>query len=126
MCLAGTAPPLKPTSSVLSSVLPSFLSDSPSLYSHTHTPLSKVSHLTIFCIGYKSTSPKLDTSFPGGSVVKDLPANAGEADLIPGWGKYLGEGKGKVKYCCLGNLMERGAWWAIVHGVAKSWTGFRH
>ena len=65
--------------------------------------------------------------FPGGSVVKNLPANAGEAGLIPGWGRSLGEGNGNpVKYCCLGNPMDRGAWWAIVHGVAKSWRGLCH
>ena len=53
----------------------------------THTPLSKRSHLTIFYTGYKSTSPKLDTSFPGGSVVKNLPANARRSRFDPWMGK---------------------------------------
>ena len=40
--------------------------------------------------------------------------------MILGWGRSLGEGKGSpLQYSCLGNPMNRGAWWAIVHGVAK-------
>ena len=58
--------------------------------------------------------------FPGGSVVKTLPANAGTAHLIPGSGRCPGEGNGNpFQYSCLGNPMERGAWWATVYGVAK-------
>ena len=57
--------------------------------------------------------------FPGGSVVKNLPANAGAAGdmgLIPGSGRAPGGGNGNpLRYSCLGNLMERGAWWATVH-----------
>ena len=64
--------------------------------------------------------------FPGASVVKDLPANAGEAgDLgsIPGWGRSPGGGNGNpLQYSCLGNPMDRGARWATVHKVTKSWT----
>ena len=57
--------------------------------------------------------------FPGGSVVKDLPANAGDLDSVPGSGRS-GEGNGNsLPYACLGNSMDRGAWWAIVHGVTK-------
>ena len=60
---------------------------------------------------------------PGVSVVKNLPANPGDKDLIPGLGRSLGEGNGNpLQYSCLGNPMDRGAWWAIGHGVAKSWT----
>ena len=45
------------------------------------------------------------------------------ANLFPGLGRSLGEGNGKpLQYSCLGNPMDRGAWWATVHGVAKSWT----
>ena len=48
--------------------------------------------------------------FPGGSVVKNLPANAGDASSIPGWGRSPGEIKGNPRqYSCLGNLMDRGA-----------------
>ena len=62
-------------------------------------------------------------SFLGGSVIKNLPANAGDirdASLIPGSGISLGEGNGNpLPYSCLRNPMDRGAWQAIVHGVAK-------
>ena len=66
------------------------------------------------------------TSFPGGSVVKDLPANAGDArdvGLIPGLERSPWEGHGNpFQYSCLENLMEKGAWLAIVHMVTKSQT----
>ena len=62
--------------------------------------------------------------FPCGAVVKDLPANAGEArDLvsIPGSGRSPGEGHGNpLQYSCLGNPMDREAWRAIVHRVSKN------
>ena len=59
-------------------------------------------------------------SFPGGSVVKNLPANAGEAGSIPGLGRSPGEGYGnQLQYSCLGNPMDRGAWRAILHGVIE-------
>ena len=46
--------------------------------------------------------------------------NAGDPGLIPGLGRYPGEGNGSpLPYCCLGNPMNRGAWQATVHGVAK-------
>ena len=57
-------------------------------------------------------------------VVKNSPANAGDigdVGLIPGWGKSPGEGNGNpLQYSCLVNPMDRGAWWATVHGVAES------
>ena len=59
--------------------------------------------------------------FPGGSVVKNMPANAGDMGSISGWGRSPGEGNGnQLQYSCLGNPMDRGAWWATVHVVAKS------
>ena len=58
--------------------------------------------------------------FPGGSVVKNPPASAGDAGSIPGSGRSPGEGNGNpLHYSCLGNHMDRGAWWSTVHGVAK-------
>jgi len=58
--------------------------------------------------------------FPGGSVVKNLPAKAGDAGLVPGSGRSPVEGNDNpVQYPCLGNPMDRGTWWATVHGVAK-------
>ena len=61
--------------------------------------------------------------FPGGSLVKSPPANAGNVDLSPGSGRSPGEGNGNpIQYSCLRNPMDRGAWWATVYGVAKNWT----
>ena len=63
------------------------------------------------------------TGFPDGSAVKNPPASAGHVGLIPGLGRSPGEGNGNpLQYACLGNPMDRGAWQATVHGVAKSWT----
>jgi hypothetical protein len=59
-------------------------------------------------------------SFPGGSVVKKLPFNAGDKCLIPWSERSPGGGNGNpLQYLCLGNPMDRGAWKAIVHRVAK-------
>ena len=59
--------------------------------------------------------------FPGGSAIENPPANAGDRGSIPGWGKSPGEGNGSpLQDSCLGNPMDRGAWQATVHGVAKS------
>ena len=59
-------------------------------------------------------------------MVKNLPANAGDArdaGSIPVSGRSPGEGHGNPLQCSwLENSMDRGAWWATVHGVAKSWT----
>ena len=55
---------------------------------------------------------------PDGSVVKNLPANARDAGSIPGSGGSPGEGNGnQLQYSCLGNLIDRGAWWATVLGL---------
>ena len=49
--------------------------------------------------------------------------NAGDLRLIPGSGRSPGEGNGNpLQYSCLENPMDGGAWWATVHGVAKSRT----
>ena len=61
--------------------------------------------------------------FPGSTVVKNPPANAGDTrdvGFISGSGRSLGEGNGNpLQYSCLENSMDRGAWWATVHGVEK-------
>ena len=55
--------------------------------------------------------------FPNSSVVKNPPASAGDAGLIPGSRKFPGEGNGYLfQYSCLENSMDRGAWWATVWG----------
>ena len=60
--------------------------------------------------------------FPSSSAVKNPPASAGNSTSIPGLERSPGEGNGHpLQFSCLGNPMERGAWWATVHGVAKSW-----
>ena len=64
--------------------------------------------------------------FPDGAVVKNPPTNAGDArgvSLIPGLGRCPGGGHGnQFQYSCLKISTDRGAWWATVHGVTKSWT----
>ena len=56
-------------------------------------------------------------------MVKNLPSNAGDPGSIPASGKSPGEGNGHaLQYSCLENPMNRGAWWAAVHGVTKSQT----
>ena len=74
------------------------------------------------------------TGFPGGSEVKASASNVGDLGLIPGSGRSPGEGNGNplyppgegngnpLQYSCLENPMDGGAWWATVHGVAKSRT----
>jgi len=58
--------------------------------------------------------------FPSGSVVKNLPANTGDAGSVPEWGRSPGEGNDKpLQYSCLENSMDRAAWEATVHGVPK-------
>ena len=53
-------------------------------------------------------------------MIKYLSANAGDSGLIPGLGKSLGGGNGNpLRYSCLGNPRDRGAWRATVHGVTK-------
>ena len=80
----------------------------------------------------KKLSPTIITAyffaraFPGGTVAKNLPANAGDtgdASSIPGSGRSPGIGNDNpVQYSCLENSMNRGAWWATVRGVAQSQT----
>ena len=55
-------------------------------------------------------------------MVKNLPSNAGDMGLIPGLGRSPREtnGNNTLQYSCLENPTDRGAWWATVHGVAKS------
>ena len=68
--------------------------------------------------------PTKEWGFPGGSVVKkkknSTACNAVDLGLIPGLGRSPGEGNGNpLQYFCLGNPMERGAWWTIVAGVTE-------
>ena len=69
---------------------------------------------------------ELEFGFPGGPVVKNPPANVGDArdvGSIPGLGRSPGGGNGNpLQYSCLVNPMDSGAWQTTVHGAAKSWT----
>ena len=57
---------------------------------------------------------------------KEPTCNARDLGLIPGLGSCPGEGNGSpLQYSGLENSMDRGVWWATVHGASKSWTGLR-
>ena len=67
--------------------------------------------------------PKFSLGFTHGSEVKASACNAGDLVSNPGLGRSPGEGNGNpLQYSCLENPMDRGASWATVHRVAKSWT----
>ena len=110
---------------------------SPSFRTHRHTEnkqninataclvnrlKSRINYLDVFIKHVLDT----EMGFPGVTVVKHPPTNAGDArdvGSIPGSGRSPGEGNGNLfQYFCLENSMVRGAWWTRVHGVAKSWT----
>ena len=84
--------------------------------------VSAASKLSAFFI-YLRCLPLSVTYFPCGSAGKESACNAGDLSLIPELGRSPGERKGyPLQYSCLESPMDRGAWWDIVHGVAKSWT----
>ena len=69
------------------------------------------------------TSQYLYIVYPGGTVVKNPPANAGDAGSIPGSGRSFGGGNGSPLQCSyLDNPMDRGSWQAVVRRFAKGWT----
>ena len=75
----------------------------------------------------QTTPVKLTTailhSLPGGPDCKESAWSAEDLGPIPGLGRSPGEGNGNsLQYSCLGNPMDRGAWWATVHGIEKSQT----
>ena len=75
---------------------------------------------SLFCIYFVNAEIM---GFLGGSDTKESSCNAEDLDLIPKSGRSPEEGNGNpLQYSCLGNPMDRGAWWATIHGVAKSWT----
>ena len=78
--------------------------------------------LLVICFMYSNVF----MGFTGGAVVKNLSSNARDARdtaLIHELGRSPGEGSdNRLQYSCLENPMDRGAWWATVHGVTKSWT----
>ena len=77
-------------------------------------------HLMVLCSVPNWSWASL-AGFTGDSVVKNLPTNAGDTGLIPGSGRSPGEGNGNpIQYSFPGNPMDRWAWRATVHGIAKS------
>ena len=89
-----------------------------------NSPLVRGNYTRVRTTDLKNYEDRRDGAFPGGSVVRKLPVNAGDTGLIPGSERSPGGGYGNpLQYSCLGrNPMAREAWWAIVHEVAKSWT----
>ena len=74
----------------------------------------------MFLLRLYAVSLTCNLGFPGGSEVQNPPANVEDASSIPGSGRSPGGGNGNsLQYSCLGNPMDRGAWWATVQGVAK-------
>ena len=72
-----------------------------------------------YCL--RKTGQGMRGSFPDGSDCKESDCNAVDLGSIPGLGRSPGVEDGNpVQYSCLENSMDRGAWWVIVHGVAKS------
>ena len=65
----------------------------------------------------------LEQGFPHSSVGKESACNAGDLGSIPRLGRCPGEGNGnRLQYSCLEKPMDRGVWWATVHGAAKNQT----
>ena len=93
---------------------------------NTFTKLHFNTMITSFCSLRVWITTTLALSFPGDSVVKNPPANAGDTEdnsAIPGLRRSPGRRNGNpLQYSCLENPMDRGVWWAAVHGVAKSQT----
>ena len=71
---------------------------------------------------YLSSLNRINRGFPGGSDSKESACSAGDSGSIPGLGTFPGEGNDNpLQYSCLENSMDKGAWWASDHRVAKSW-----
>ena len=76
-----------------------------------------------YCVCSQWLGSNGSLGFPRGSEGKEFIYNAGDLGLIPGWVRSPGKGNGyQLQYFCLENSMDRGAWWATVHGVAKNKT----
>ena len=95
----------------------------PNLSRHLIKDLLPGPTLISLCLLYYS-AVGAKRGFPGGGVVKNPPADAGDAGSIPGWGRSPGEGNGTpLQHSCLESPRDGGArWGAAVHVVAKSWT----
>ena len=77
----------------------------------------------LICLDGVKKELRVRKGFPCGSEVKASAYNMGDLGSIPGSGRSPGEGNGNpLRYSCLEDPMDGGAWWAAVHGVAKSRT----
>ena len=77
--------------------------------------------------GVQICEVEIEESLLGDSLGKESTCKAGDLGLIPGLGRSPGEGSSNpFHYSCLENPMDRGAWWARVHGVTKSRTELRN
>ena len=94
------------------------------MYSNIKWQSSTVRNRNYFCTNL-NINPSLHAKWVllGCSALKHLPANAGDTGLIPSLERSPGGGKDNpLQYFCLHNSTDRGASWATVHGVTKSWT----
>ena len=83
---------------------------------------NELQHVRLPC---PSLSPGICSDYPDGSAVKNPPASVGDLGSIPGSERFPGgRNSSPLQYACLGNPMDRGAWGATVHGVARDWTQF--
>ena len=100
-----------------------FCYGSPDKFSHHEAKIEPYSLHCTAVIRYLISNKQIAGASHLALVVKNPPANEGEADLIPGLGRSPGGGNANpLQYSCLENSMGRGAWWATVHGVTKSQT----
>ena len=89
---------------------------------HTFMMFTSLGHV-VPSISFQSLDLMSLALLPGGSMVKNLPASAGNTGSVPGLGRSPGGGNGNpLQYSYLRNPMNRGTWWATVHGVTKSLT----
>ena len=87
-----------------------------------YTPFKVITKYWYF-LCYTDAPCSLSVGFPGSSAGKESACNEGDLGSIPGLGRSPEEGKGYPLQCsCLENSVDRGAWWAAVHGVAESDT----
>ena len=105
------------------------LASSGELFGPPPTPASHPQRVWIYCQDHEPQVPLFTAHClkvyreVGGSDGKESAHSVGDSGLIPGSGRSPEEGNGTpLQYSCLENSMERGAWWATVHGVIKSWT----
>ena len=78
----------------------------------------------VLSLGHSLEWPSSDPGLPWGSDGKESACKVKDVDLIPRSRRPSGEGNGiPFQYSCLEDPVDRGAWWATVHGVTESWTG---